>query len=189
MNFRESYKKDNEMIKPDDDFVKQLTEQLKAKEKRHLRKPWINVAAVLAVILIAGLMGYQLLLPSDKPVPREPIPNQSGVASGSGTHGFSPEEDKKQYERLVSCMETEMEYLEKSRTADFTETERVPEADTAELLEKMKGMTYREKDTEPSKEIVFYRVHSRRGENRIFTLEQGQIVRIDGCTGQLYEEK
>lgn len=189
MNFREKYKEDNEMIKPDVEYIKQLTEQMKIKERqqgRRGRRTWISAAAIAAVILLAGLMGYRLLVPSDKPAPDNTISNLAGVASGSATHGFSSSEDKGRYEQLVSCMEAETVSLEKSETADFVKAETVTEAEKKELLEKMKGMAYRGKTEMTSGAVVFYRIQSRNVGSVIFTVEDSRIVRLLESDGELY---
>ena len=190
MNFREKYKEDNEMIKPDAEYIKQLTEQMKIKERQHGRRgrrTWISAAAVAAVILLAGLMGYRLLVPSDKqPAPDNTISNLAGVASGSATHGFSSSGDKGRYEQLVSCMEAETVSLEKSETADFVKAETVTEAEKKELLEKMKGMAYRGKTEMTSGAVVFYRIQSRDVGSVIFTVEDSRIVRLSKSDGELY---
>lgn len=191
MNFKEEYKKDNARIKPDADFMKQLRERVKAEEKKqgwHLKKSWIS-AAVITVILLAGLMGYQLLLPSDKPVPEESISSVAGVASGGVIQNFSPEEDRKKYERLVIYLEKDCDYLEVSRTEDFARSEKISVAEAREMLKDINQMVYQTEATEPSGTIVFYKAHGEDGESLLFTMEDERIVRLSGCTGQLCRDK
>lgn len=189
MSFREKYKGDNELIKPDENYLKQLTKQMKAEEKKqggNRRRTWVSAAAVAAVILLAGLLGYQMLLSGDKLSPDETVPNLAGVASGSAVHDFSASGDEERYEQLVLDMESELSSLEKSRSEDFAEAEAVPEAEAEDLLEKMKRMTYRDRTKQSSGETSFYRIHDSEGGSVIFTLENDRIVRLLESDGELY---
>lgn len=155
MNFKDSYKQENEEIRPDGAFIDQLAQQMKQEQRaqRNRKKIWVSTgslaaAAVLCIVVFQGMKPTAPIEQQDMQVKAQAEETQ---ATG---HGFDYQAwygDAETEEEIFAAFQTLLEEeqvktLYCSDTEEYNEEDILSEEEVDELVRTLQGAEHSEED-------------------------------------------